>query len=149
MVDVVDRSTRSRMMAGIRGKNTQPEITVRRTLHGLGLRFRLHAPLPGHPDLVFPKYETAVFVHGCFWHRHPGCPYTTTPASNRRFWNAKFRANVARDARKTSALRSAGWRVLVIWACMLDARTLKRLAVRIRGVAPRRRARTRARRKHT
>ena len=99
MTDVVDRATRSRMMSGIRGRDTKPEKQVRSFLHRAGLRFRLHASLPGKPDLVFPKHGAVVFVHGCFWHRHAGCRYATTPSSNVDFWQAKFDANVARDKR--------------------------------------------------
>jgi DNA mismatch endonuclease (patch repair protein) len=118
MADIVDVSTRSRMMSGIRGKDTLPELQVRRFLHGTGLRFLLHARhLPGRPDVVLPKHETVVFVHGCFWHRHHSCKYAYEPASNRRFWRNKFLDNVARDKRVKSQLRRAGWRVLVVWEC--------------------------------
>ena len=119
-MDVVDAATRSRMMKGIRSKNTQPEMTVRRYLHAHGFRYRLHARnLPGSPDLVLPKYTVAIFVHGCFWHRHAGCRYATSPANNAEHWKSKFDANVQRDARKEAMLRSAGWRVLVVWECEL------------------------------
>ena len=104
MVDVVDKATRSRMMSGIQGKNTKPELLVRKYLHGRGLRFRLHArELPGKPDLVFPKYKAVVFVHGCFWHRHAGCKYATTPGSREQFWTNKLSENVARDAYQIAA----------------------------------------------
>src|SRR4051812_16902981 len=113
MADVVDRATRSRMMSGIRGKNTRPELIVRRYLHGQGLRFRLHDKrLPGRPDLVFPKYRVAVQVHGCFWHRHPGCEFAYRPKSNTSFWEQKLESNVKRDRRNEDALRDRGWRVL-------------------------------------
>ena len=106
------------MMSGIRGKNTQPELAVRRYLHAHGFRFRLHRrDLPGKPDVVLPKYRTAVFVHGCYWHRHEGCKYATTPSSNREFWQRKFRENVERDQRNQTQLAAAGWHVLVIWEC--------------------------------
>ncbi|MGB3461849.1 MAG: very short patch repair endonuclease [Rhodanobacter lindaniclasticus] len=131
-MDVVDRATRSRMMSGIRGKNTKPELAVRSFLHRAGLRFRLHAKLPGKPDLVLPKYRTVVFVHGCFWHRHEDCRYATTPTSNPEFWREKFAANVRRDARVRQQLEELGWRVLVIWSCQLDEPSLKRLAREIR-----------------
>lgn len=131
-MDVVDRVTRSRMMSGIRGKDTKPELVVRSFLHRAGLRFRLHVKLPGKPDLVFPKFRTVVFVHGCFWHRHPGCRYTTTPANNADFWRVKFAANVARDERVTRQLEEQGWRVLVVWACELEERKLLKLAATIR-----------------
>jgi DNA mismatch endonuclease (patch repair protein) len=118
MTDIVNRETRSRMMAGIRGKDTKPEMLVRRYLHATGLRFRLHdRTLPGSPDLVLPRYRSVVFVHGCFWHRHAGCKYTTSPSSRTEFWQGKFDANVARDKRNQQALVCTGWNVLVIWEC--------------------------------
>jgi len=119
-------------MAAIRGKNTKPELTVRRFLHALGFRFRLHSTsLPGRPDIVLPKHRTAVFVHGCFWHHHANCRLATTPASNRRFWREKLMGNRRRDRRKAEALRTAGWKVLTIWQCQLDGKRLRRLADRI------------------
>lgn len=132
-MDVVDRATRSRMMSGIRGKDTKPERIVRSHLHRAGLRFRLQAKLPGKPDLVLPKYRTVVFVHGCFWHRHEGCRYTTTPKSNPEFWQEKFEANVRRDANAKQRLEEMGWRVLVIWACQLDESGLQGLVEKIRN----------------
>lgn len=132
MVDVVDRATRSRMMSGIRGSDTLPERTVRSYLHAKGFRFRLHSKdLPGRPDLVLRKHGAVVFVHGCFWHRHPGCRFATTPATNKAFWQAKFEANTARDRRKTEELRRLGWRVFVVWECRTDQRSLKKLAERL------------------
>jgi DNA mismatch endonuclease (patch repair protein) len=107
-------------MAAIRGKDTLPELNVRRMLHGLGLRFRLHRrDLPGRPDIVLPRHRTVVFVHGCFWHRHEACRYTTTPKTRLAFWQAKFDANVARDHRNRVALEEMGLRVLVVWECEL------------------------------
>lgn len=118
MVDVVDAATRSRMMSGIKSKNTAPELLVRRALHRRGFRYRLHAKgLPGSPDLTFAGRRAAVFIHGCFWHRHQGCRYATTPATRRDFWQTKFDINVARDERAFAALRAAGWRVAVVWEC--------------------------------
>ena len=131
MADVVDKATRSRMMAGIHGKDTKPELIVRSFLHRAGLRFRLQAKLPGKPDLVLPKYRAAVFVHGCFWHRHEDCRYATMPASNAAFWQEKFAANVRRDSRVKQKLEEMGWRVLVIWSCELDERTLTELEATI------------------
>lgn len=133
MVDVVDKATRSRMMSGIRGRDTKPERVVRSHLHRLGLRFRLKSSLPGKPDIVFPKYRTVVFVHGCFWHRHPGCRFATTPASNQQFWSDKFDVNVVRDARVKILLRQLKWRPLVIWECQLDPRRLDSLYRKIVG----------------
>lgn len=106
------------MMAAIGPKNTQPERTVRRYLHGAGLRFRLHAKnLPGRPDIVLPAYRSVVFVHGCFWHRHGGCPLATTPSTRPEFWQAKFLGNLSRDRRQRTALEEAGWHVFVVWEC--------------------------------
>lgn len=120
MVDVVDQATRSRMMAGIRGKDTRPELMVRRYLHSRGLRFRIHvANLPGKPDIVFPKYRKVVFVHGCFWHQHAGCKYATLPSSRAAFWANKLSDNVARDQYQIAALEGLGWGVLVVWECEL------------------------------
>jgi len=127
-MDVVDAATRSRMMAGIKSKNTKPEMTVRKYLHARGFRYRLHVrSLPGSPDLALPKHRVAIFVHGCFWHRHDGCRFTTTPASNAEKWNQKFHDNVHRDIRKQSALEDAGWRVIVIWECELRQNVTERL----------------------
>lgn len=131
-MDVVDKATRSRMMSGIRGKDTKPEMAVRRFLHRNGLRYTLHTMLPGRPDLVFPRYRTVLFVHGCFWHRHPDCRLATTPASNALFWQEKFSANVARDERCLRKLSELGWRVLVIWECELSEERLVALAASIR-----------------
>jgi len=109
---------RSALMARVGQKNTAPEIIVRKSLHRLGYRFRLHRrDLPGTPDIVLPKYRKVLFVHGCFWHRHPGCGKTTTPKTRTEFWAEKFRANVARDSAKEQALRDAGWEPLIIWEC--------------------------------
>ena len=136
-MDIVDRATRSRMMSGIRGKDTRPELMVRSFLHRAGLRFRLLPKLPGKPDLVFPRFRTAVFVHGCFWHRHEGCRFATIPTSNALFWQKKFTENVLRDARKEQQLEELGWRVLIVWACQLNDRELGKLATRIRKGATR------------
>ncbi|ESW73308.1 DNA mismatch endonuclease Vsr [Mesorhizobium sp. C277A] len=120
MTDIVDKETRSRMMAGIRGKDTKPETVLRRELHARGFRFRLHAmDLPGRPDLLLPKFGAVIFVHGCFWHRHEGCRYATTPATRPEFWQAKFDANVARDQAAHAALLETHWRVATVWECAL------------------------------
>lgn len=133
MTDNVDRATRSRMMSGIRSKNTKLELLVRSHLHRKGLRFRLHAKLTGKPDLVFPKYRTVVFVHGCFWHRHPNCQYTTTPKSNAEFWQKKFASNVKRDALVQEKLTVEGWHVLVAWGCQTSKGDLDALVATIQG----------------
>lgn len=131
-MDVVDQATRSRMMSGIRGKDTKPELIVRSFLHRGGLRFRLHTNLPGRPDLVLPKYHTVVFVHGCFWHRHESCRYATTPTSNAAFWQEKFSANVRRDVKVKQQLEELGWRVQVIWSCQLNGPSLQGLVRKIK-----------------
>lgn len=105
-------------MARVKSKDTSPEMRVRRAAHALGMRFRLHAShLPGRPDIVFPKYRTVVFVHGCFWHRHPGCRKSSSPQTRKEFWEDKFARNVARDASAQASLQKLGWRVIVIWEC--------------------------------
>ena len=118
MSDIVNAEKRSELMSRIKGRNTTPELAIRSIAHGLGYRFRLHRrDLPGSPDLVFPRYRTVVFVHGCFWHRHDGCRYAYRPKSRIQFWTKKFEENVARDERNEAALRNMGWQVLVIWEC--------------------------------
>lgn len=108
------------MMAGIRGKDTQPELKMRSALFAAGFRYRLHQrDLPGSPDIVFSRYRAVLFVHGCFWHRHVGCRYTTNPKSNGDFWRLKFEANISRDARNLFMLRQSGWRVGIVWECAL------------------------------
>jgi len=122
MADFLTPEERSERMARIKSAHTRPEVALRKTLHNLGLRYRLNsATLPGKPDLVFPRYKTVVFVHGCFWHRHQNCNIATTPKSNTSFWVDKFSKNVARDERVTSLLRSLGWRVFVVWECEVSS----------------------------
>lgn len=117
-MDVVNSIKRSQMMAGIKGKNTKPELFVRSYLHAAGFRFRLHSnDLPGRPDLTLKKYRLVVFVNGCFWHRHEGCLYKTYPSSRKDFWEKKFEGNIERDKKYVEELLQAGWRVLVIWEC--------------------------------
>jgi DNA mismatch endonuclease (patch repair protein) len=129
---VVDRLTpeaRSRLMSSIRGKDTKPEMVVRRLLHSLGYRFRLHRrDLPGTPDLVFPCRRKAIMVHGCFWHGH-GCRAGQLPKSRPEFWGAKIAANRGRDARSLRALRKCGWSVAVVWACEMG--NLARMQLRL------------------
>lgn len=136
-MDVVDASTRSVMMSGIRGKNTHPEIVLRKYLHARGFRFRLHVKnLPGSPDIVLPRYRLCIFVHGCFWHRHLNCPYAATPKSNTAFWLQKFTTNKLRDEKVENLLIHAGWRVFKIWECGLKGKndpTLEWLPAMIRG----------------
>lgn len=129
MADVVDKATRSRMMAGITSRDTKPELALRSALHRLGLRFRVHdGKLPGRPDIVFPKHRAVVQVHGCFWHRHPECRFATTPATNREFWTSKFHANIERDDRTQRALEGLGWRTAVVWECLIKDRGPAELA---------------------
>ena len=135
MADTVDPAVRSRMMRAVRQKDTKPEIVVRRLMHCMGYRFRLAVrSLPGSPDIVLPRYRCAVFVHGCFWHRHEGCPRTTTPATRREFWERKFQANQARDRRVQDTLITLGWDVVVLWECW--TRDLVKLEERLRGALP-------------
>jgi DNA mismatch endonuclease (patch repair protein) len=135
MVDIVDKKTRSRMMAGISGKDTRPELKVRSWLHTHGFRFRLHVSgLPGKPDLVLPKWKTAIFVNGCFWHHHEGCRNAVMPKSNRQFWYEKINANVARDEKNKKLLESQGWKVFVIWECQVDEPTLVKLVGQLRSI---------------
>jgi DNA mismatch endonuclease, patch repair protein len=132
MVDVVDKMTRSRMMSGIRGKHTQPEVLLRRALHARGFRFRLHAnELPGRPDIVLPRFHAAIQVHGCFWHRHQHCVYCTRPASNIDFWNRKFSETIARDQRNLVSLKNLGWRTAIVWECSLEAHAIEAVAGRL------------------
>ena len=112
--------SRSRNMAAIRGRDTTPELEVRRILHRLGLRFRLHRrDLPGTPDIVLPRFQTVIFVHGCFWHRHPECRFTTNPKTRRDYWEAKFSQNIERDKRNYNALGNAAWNNILVWECEL------------------------------
>ena len=120
MTDRISEARRSWNMSRIRGKDTKPEIAVRSMLHKLGYRFRLHRnDLPGQPDIVLPSRKTVILVHGCYWHRHPGCKYAYSPKSRVDFWEKKFADNITRDRRNMVELQSIGWRVLVIWECEL------------------------------
>ena len=112
---------RSRNMSAIKSKNTKPEIKVRKILHSMGYRFRLHSKdLPGSPDIVLPKYKTVIFVHGCFWHRHENCKYASTPKTRQEFWEAKFRENINRDKLNQENLSSKGWKIIVVWECEIN-----------------------------
>jgi DNA mismatch endonuclease (patch repair protein) len=117
-MDVLTPEERRKNMSAIRGKDTRPELAVRSALHRFGFRFRIHVDsLPGRPDIVLPKYRAVVFVHGCFWHRHPGCRFASTPASRPDFWRRKFEKNLERDRRAQQRLREQGWVVFVVWEC--------------------------------
>lgn len=117
-MDALSPEQRSEQMGRVRSRNTRPEMCVRRLVHRLGYRYRLHRrDLPGSPDLVFPSRRCVIFVHGCFWHRHPGCRNTRTPKSRVEFWTRKFADNVLRDQRNEAELQALGWRHLVVWEC--------------------------------
>ena len=135
MTDTLTPMERSRLMAKIKGKNTGPERAVRALLHRAGYRFRIHVrTLPGTPDIVLPRHRAIVFVHGCFWHRHPKCKTASTPKSHRKFWADKFARNVANDRKHGRQLRRLGWRVLTVWECQL--RHPERVLVRIQKILP-------------
>ena len=120
-MDTVDRKTRSKIMKSVPQKNTKPEMLLRKALHRMGFRYRLHDKrLPGTPDIVFPKYKAVIFVHGCFWHRHD-CKQTTTPSTRKNFWDAKFKANMERDNKIAMRLEDAGWRTMIVWECELKS----------------------------
>lgn len=128
MPDIVDAATRSRMMAGIRSTNTRPELMIRKALHAHGFRYRLHPRnVPGKPDMAFPRYRAAVFVHGCFWHGHD-CPLFRLPGTRRDFWAAKITRNRQRDAAVAGQLKQAGWRALTIWECAIRGKNAPGLA---------------------
>ena len=123
MVDVVNPAKRSQMMAGIGGKNTKPELLIRKGLHAKGFRYRLHdRNLPGKPDLVFPRYKSVILVNGCFWHGH-GCHLFKWPSTRKEFWKRKILGTVERDLKSRKDLEIEGWRILTIWECALKGRT--------------------------
>lgn len=127
-MDRLDPQARSLLMSKVRGKDTKPEMAVRSYLHRRGLRYRLHdRSLPGKPDLVFKSRRVVVFVHGCFWHGHPGCSKARIPKTREEFWRSKIETNAARDRRSIRRLRALGWRVLVVWQCRISDRKLQRL----------------------
>lgn len=134
MVDVVDPQTRSRMMSGIRNTDTKPELQIRRALHARGFRFRLHSgKLAGKPDIILPKYKTAVFIHGCFWHRHE-CYLFKWPATRQEFWREKLTQNATRDRRNIGALLDSGWKVAVIWECSVKGASPSALSALIDSI---------------
>ncbi len=128
MADCFTHEERSRVMSRVKGRDTQPEKTVRRLLHAMGYRFRLHRrDLPGKPDIVLPKYRKVIFIHGCFWHGHTNCRRALRPKTNAEFWNKKLDSNIKRDEETQAKLKSLGWDVLVIWQCeMRDLENLRR-----------------------
>ena len=116
---------RSRNMSAIKSKNTKPEIKVRKVLHSMGYRFRLHRKdLPGSPDIVLPKYKTVIFVHGCFWHRHQNCKYASNPKTRREFWEKKFKENIERDKKTQEKLKNLGWKTNIVWECEVKNREI-------------------------
>jgi DNA mismatch endonuclease, patch repair protein len=134
-MDIVSPARRSQLMSRIRGADTRPELIVRRLVHSLGFRFRLHRrDLPGTPDLAFPSRRKVVFVHGCFWHRHRGCRFAYTPKSNSDFWEKKFATNQVRDRRVIRRLRASGWDPLIVWECEVGdlARVRRALVAHLR-----------------
>lgn len=126
MTDVFTPEKRSRIMARVKGSNTRPEKLVRSVIHRMGFRFRLHRrDLPGCPDIVLSKYRKVIFVHGCFWHGHEGCPRSSRPSSNQSFWEKKLSGNMRRDEQNLQDLERLGWKTLVIWTC--ETKDLERL----------------------
>ncbi|MFW5803067.1 MAG: very short patch repair endonuclease [Verrucomicrobiota bacterium] len=139
MVDKLTTERRSWTMSRVRSGNTKPELIVRSLLHRCGLRFTLRRrDLPGKPDVVLPKYHAAIFVHGCFWHRHSGCPRATTPSTQRDFWERKFARTVERDQENEQRLREQGWRVFVVWECEVTADPRATVRYLIENIAPER-----------
>ena len=121
MADTLSPAERSQLMSRIRAKDTKPELVVRRLLHAMGYRFRLHRrDLPGSPDIVLPRHGVCIFVHGCFWHLHRNCKSARIPKTKRAWWRKKLEGNAARDKRHAAALRRLGWRVLTVWECQTD-----------------------------
>lgn len=135
MVDVVDKATRSRMMSGIRGKGTRPEIVVRKGLHALGFRYRLHdKKLPGKPDIVLPSYRAVILVHGCFWHGHD-CHLFKWPSSNEQFWKTKINRNIEVDKFSRDSLHSDNWRIFTVWECALKGKYRKSAKIIVNVIA--------------
>lgn len=120
-MDIFTPEQRSLIMSSVKGKNTKPEILIRKLLHSLGYRFRIHRKdLPGKPDIVLPRYKTVIFINGCFWHQHQGCKASHIPASHAEYWRSKLERNAARDKKNIQILQSMGWRVIVIWECEIN-----------------------------
>lgn len=135
MVDLLTTEERSKMMSKIRSKNTAPEMTVRRYLHSKGFRYRLHdKKLPGKPDVVLPKFKTAIYIHGCFWHAHSGCKYYRLPKSNTDYWIKKIEGNISRDLQKQQVLREMGWKVIIVWECELKRKAEERCAALVEQI---------------
>lgn len=137
MADILTPERRSWNMSRIRGRDTGPELKLRSLLHRAGFRFRLYnKKLPGRPDILLRRYRTAIFVHGCYWHRHPGCSKATTPSTRMEFWTSKFERTIARDREATRKLEAAGWNVEIVWECELErepGKTLDRVVRKLRS----------------
>lgn len=132
MPDVFQPEERSRIMAKVRGENTSPERLVRSLVHRMGYRFRLHCKdLPGKPDIVLPRHKKVIFVHGCFWHQHEGCPHAARPTSNIEYWNRKLDRNIIRDRENLHKLEYLGWNVLIVWEC--ETRDRDKLLEKLKG----------------
>lgn len=138
-MDIHDQKTRSYNMSRIKGKDTKPEVIVRKYLFSQGFRYRKNDKrLPGKPDIVLPKYKTVIFVNGCFWHKHEGCKYFVWPKSNSEFWKEKIESNIVRDKKQYEELKNAGWHVIIVWECELKKKqrmdTLERLVAEIQTI---------------
>lgn len=132
-MDKFSKAKRAEIMRAVKGKNTLPELQVRRLLHSMGFRFRLHRrDMPGCPDIVLPKHKICLFVHGCFWHQHPGCKRAALPSSNFDFWSSKFKKNVIRDKENIKKLNDLGWKVVIIWEC--ETKNPQELMLRVKSI---------------
>jgi DNA mismatch endonuclease (patch repair protein) len=135
MADVHDKATRSYNMSRIKGKDTKPEMIVRRFLHSHGFRYRLHVKdLPGKPDIVLPKYKTVIFVHGCFWHGHEGCKYFVVPKTRTEWWLEKIGRNTENDKKAINAVQKLGWRVIMLWECGLKPALIQETLAKLPGI---------------
>ncbi len=128
MADVHSKEVRSYNMSRIKGKNTKPEMLVRRFLHAHGFRYKLHdKTLPGKPDIVLPKYKTVIFIHGCFWHGHEGCKYYVVPKTRTEWWLNKINGNIANDEKAIKALKEEGWKIIMLWECDLKTINIQQI----------------------
>jgi DNA mismatch endonuclease (patch repair protein) len=140
MADVHDAVTRSYNMSRIKGKNTKPELLLRKVLHAYGFRYRLHVQsLPGRPDIVMPAYRTAIFIHGCFWHGHQGCRYFVTPKTRTEWWTDKINRNIANDKNASDRLKNLGWKIVTIWECELKPDKIQKTLATLFGSLQKRR----------